>query len=235
MSVEFLSWDSEFFGYKTGAIVLNTNRTLNLHTVIEKNSDYKLIYIRCKPGHAQEEEIKQLGGILVDEKITFVQDIPNPPYSYNSDIILYPDSEPNTEIIQLGLASGVHSRFKVDKHFKNNEFERLYETWVKNSTRKLIAKHVIVCKKENQYTGLLTLGEKNNKADIGILAVHEKYRGMGIGKSLVQKAFELASQMGHTQLQVVTQRANVNACRFYESVGFKIDTLEHIYHLWINP
>jgi dTDP-4-amino-4,6-dideoxy-D-galactose acyltransferase len=234
MSVQFLAWDSHFFGYKTGLLILNANRTLNLRNLIEKNLDYKLLYIRCTPGHAQQEEITQLGGILTDEKITFVQDIPAPPYSYSSNIELYPENEPNEEIIQLGLASGVYSRFKVDKNFKNNEFERLYEMWIKNSTNKTIAKHVLAYQKEKKYIGLLTLGEKNNRADIGILAVDEQYRGMGIGKSLVQKSFELSAEMGYTQLQVVTQKANINACKFYESMGFNIHSIENIYHLWIH-
>ncbi len=234
MSIEHLIWDSEFFGYKTGLLQLNANRILNLNTLIEQNrGDYKLLYIRCKPAHIQEDEIKQLGGILVDEKVTFVQHIPEPPYSYSQNVVLYPDSEPTSEIIALGLASGIYSRFTMDKNFKNNEFERLYEIWIRNSTNKTIAKHVITYHKEGKYIGLLTLGEKNKRADIGILAVNEQYRGLGIGKSLIQKAFELSAQMGHTQLQVVTQKANKNACKFYESVGFHVDNVENIYHLWL--
>lgn len=233
MSVEFLSWDSHFFGYKTGVLVLNPNRTVSLHTIIEKNRDYKLLYIRCSPAHAQEEEIRHLGGILTDEKITFIQNIPAPPYSYSQNVILYPDNEPTPEITALALASGIYSRFKADKNFKNNEFERLYEIWIKNSTNKTIARHVLTHQQDGKYTGLLTLGEKNSRADIGILAVDEQYRGLGIGKSLVQKAFELSVQMGHSQLQVVTQKANANACTFYKAMGFEVDNIENIYHLWL--
>jgi dTDP-4-amino-4,6-dideoxy-D-galactose acyltransferase len=234
MSIQHLAWDSNFFGYKTGLIELKHNVIIPLYDIIQRNPEYKLIYIRCAPAHIQQDEIKALGGKLVDEKVTFAQDIPAPPHIYSQNVILYPDNEPTTEILQLGLASGIYSRFKVDKKFINNEFERLYEIWIRNSTNKTIAKHVITYQKDGKYIGLLTLGEKNKRADIGILAVNEQYRGLGIGKSLVQKAFELSVQMGYSQIQVVTQKANVNACKFYESVGFKIDTIENIYHLWLR-
>lgn len=232
MSVEFLSWDSNFFGYKTGQIVLHGDTRINLSDVLNQNKEYRLLYIRCVPSHPQQKQITDLGGILVDEKVTFVQDIPSPPYQYSENVVLYPNTEPVPEIIALGLASGIYSRFKVDKNFKNNEFERLYEIWIRNSTNKTIARHVITYQKGEKYIGLLTLGEKNKRADIGILAVDEQYRGLGVGKSLVQKAFELSAQMGHKQLQVVTQKANVKACKFYERVGFYVDNVENIYHVW---
>jgi len=232
MSIQHLAWDSNFFGYKTGLIELKHNVIIPLYDIIQRNPEYKLIYIRCAPAHIQQDEIKALGGILVDKKVTFVQQIPPSPYQYSENVVLYSESEPTKEIIELGLASGIYSRFKIDPHFKNNEFERLYEIWIRNSTNKTIAKHVITYQKDGKYIGLLTLGEKNKRADIGILAVNEQYRGLGIGKVMIQKAFELSVQMGHSQLQVVTQRANENACKFYESVGFKIDTIENIYHLW---
>ncbi|MCS7027578.1 MAG: GNAT family N-acetyltransferase [Bacteroidia bacterium] len=232
--INFLSWDSEFFGYKVGQIILHTESIFSEKWIEHARKEgYKLLYIRCVPEHPQEKKIEGMGGILVDEKVTFCQRIPQSPFEYTSSIKLYQEKTPTPQILQLALDSGIYSRFKIDKNFKNNEFQRLYEVWIKNSTEGKIAKHVIIYQKGNETVGLLTLGEKNNRADIGILAVNPQHRREGVGKQLVQKAFELSLQMGHTYIQVVTQKANQNACKFYEKVGFSVDTIEHIYHLWL--
>jgi ribosomal protein S18 acetylase RimI-like enzyme len=34
--------------------------------------------------------------------------------------------------------------------------------------------------------------------------------------------------------EVATQKANENACRFYESIGFKVKNIVNVYHLWIS-
>ncbi|MCS7075807.1 MAG: GNAT family N-acetyltransferase [Bacteroidia bacterium] len=234
MSITFLSWDSDFFGYKVGQVLLHKEASFSEKWIdTARKEGYKLLYIRCDSDNAQEIQIEHTGATLVDEKVTFCQRIPEGTFEYTSSVVLYEEESPTPDILQLALDSGIYSRFKVDKNFKNNEFERLYEVWIKNSTQKKIAKHVIIYQKEGRAVGLLTLGEKNNRADIGILAVNAQYRGEGIGKQLVQKSFELSLQMGHTYLQVVTQKANQNACRFYEKVGFSVDSIEHIYHLWL--
>ena len=87
---------------------------------------------------------------------------------------------------------------------------------------------------ENQEAGLLTLGEKNGRADIGLLAVDAAVRGQRIGQQLVAAAHVQALAWGYTTLQVVTQGDNFPACRFYEKCGFTPESVEHIYHLWLD-
>jgi ribosomal protein S18 acetylase RimI-like enzyme len=33
--------------------------------------------------------------------------------------------------------------------------------------------------------------------------------------------------------EVATQKANENACGFYESIGFEVRNIINVYHLWI--
>jgi dTDP-4-amino-4,6-dideoxy-D-galactose acyltransferase len=64
--------------------------------------------------------------------------------------------------------------------------------------------------------------------------VDENQRGKAIGRKLVVAALEYFRDHKVTTVEVVTQKANNSACRFYESCGFKIKSILNIYHLWIR-
>ena len=81
--------------------------------------------------------------------------------------------------------------------------------------------------------GLLTLGKQEGLASIGLLAVAGANQGKGIGKLLEAAARQQAQRWNCPTLQVVKQRDNERACRFYVRCGFGLVREEHIYHLWL--
>ncbi|TAH29456.1 MAG: GNAT family N-acetyltransferase [Cytophagales bacterium] len=230
--IELLTWDSDFFGYKVGKVI---DFSTDIEEIISfaKKENYRLLYAFISENNDfLAKKYTTNKGVLVDEKITFLQNIPT--IKIENDLTSTYESEIIDEkLLKIGLQSGIYSRFNVDKNFKNKEFERLYRIWIKNSVQKLIAEKVIIQKIDNNIVGLLTLGIKNNKADIGILAVDENFRGRKIGKNLVLRVFEESKKIGQKQIQVVTQKANENACNFYQKMGFEIEKTENIYHFWI--
>ena len=52
------------------------------------------------------------------------------------------------------------------------------------------------------------------------------YRGQGVGRRLVEAAIEWARSRDCTELKVETQNTNVDACRFYESHGFELRSID---------
>lgn len=230
--IELLTWDSDFFGYKVGKII---DFSTDIEEIISfaKKENYRLLYAFIGENNGfLAKKYTTNKGVLVDEKITFLQNIPT--IKIENDLTSTYESEIIDEkLLQIGLQSGIYSRFNVDKNFKNKEFEKLYHIWIKNSVQKLIAEKVIIQKIDNNIVGLLTLGIKNNKADIGILAVDEDVRGKKIGKNLILRAFEESKKIRQKQIQVITQKANENACNFYQKMGFEIEKTENIYHFWI--
>ncbi|MGB0427775.1 MAG: GNAT family N-acetyltransferase, partial [Flavobacteriales bacterium] len=81
-------------------------------------------------------------------------------------------------------------------------------------------------------TGFVTLGEKNKRANIGIIAIDHSTRGKGVGKLLMQAADDWAFQNNYATIQVITQGENEGACRFYEACGFEQEQLDYFYHIW---
>lgn len=110
----------------------------------------------------------------------------------------------------------------------------MYKQWIINSVNHKIAKEVFVYKINNKIAGMITLSEKNKRGDIGIIAVNKNYRKQKIASKLIDAAETYFFACNYSEIQVVTQRNNMPACTLYEKVGFTIDKIEYVYHVWLK-
>jgi dTDP-4-amino-4,6-dideoxy-D-galactose acyltransferase len=234
--IQPLSWDSEFLGFPVASLVVAGLSAASITAAIAdaRKAGYRLLYAVSTPSAVEEAEALCQGGAwLASQKMTYVISLSLPTTLLNpavTDAAIY-----TPQLESLALQSGEYSRFRLDKRFSPSVFKRLYSRWLHNSLSGLIARRVLVWRTLNcQEVGLLTLGEKNGRADIGLLAVDAAVRGQRIGQQLVAAAQIQALAWGYTSMQVVTQGSNSSACRFYEKCGFHLDSVEHVYHLWLN-
>lgn len=66
-----------------------------------------------------------------------------------------------------------------------------------------------------------------NECEMHLLAVAPEYRGHGLGRELVKKAFEFASAGDWVRMILWTQKRMKEAQRLYESLGFnRVDEME---------
>lgn len=235
--VQLLDWDSRFFGFGVARLLCKNPTNAEIQTALTecRTTSVRLIYwhARCQDAVAIQSA-QQHGAWLADRKVTFAV-----PICSGGDIPVDVDIVPTTtftpQLESLAWQSGEYSRFALDKRLPADAFRQLYSQWLRNSLSGAIARVVLTLYGDTgNELGLLTLGEKNGRADIGLLAVDQYARGQRIGKRLIAEAHRLAASMGYTELQVVTQRDNVLACGFYENCGFAIVDEEYIYHLWLE-
>lgn len=231
MKIEGLTWDSNFLGLRVGRSELSNSETVNIDLLKE----WDLVYIYLQPGdEANHEILAQHKVLLADRKIQFSMDLPRE-WSGDKDpaIYAYQAGVEDQELIELGIQSGIWSRFNIDPDFGKENFQSLYRQWMRNSIDQLIADEVFVYRNEmGKPVGVITLANKHGFSDIGILAVDEASRGKNIGRRLVNRAKEFAIEHHQPVLGVVTQEANQNACKFYENCGFHINSKVHIFHYW---
>jgi dTDP-4-amino-4,6-dideoxy-D-galactose acyltransferase len=235
-SLKILNWDSSFFGYPIGKINADKLGFLELENVINQinRNKIKLVYI-----FIQKEDIKSketalsIGAKLVDTKIIFSKTLnPQEELIKDNEITLYQDSIANNNLLDLAYQSGIHSRYRTDVNFKNNEFKKLYNEWIAKSVSKIIADEIIVYGNSPEI-GLLTLKKELKKGIIGLFAVDQLHQGKAIGKKLIQKAQNILIMNRIYQIEVATQKCNINACKFYKKMGFNLKKEEDIYHLWL--
>lgn len=228
-----LEWDSSFFGFNVVRVDAN----------IDNENDWELLCSQLlandiKLAYYTSEQLLSCGentsykAYLADRKLTFYKKANANAGVPDTHIQPYTAPEPTGELIRLAIESGVYSRFNIDKHFEPGKFESLYELWIRKSVDKSIAREVLVYNVNQQIAGFVTLGEKQGRGDIGIIAVDENFRGQGIGRKLMLAAEDWFLKNNFSELQVVTQGDNAPACRLYESCGYERESMLYFYHLW---
>lgn len=225
--IKKLEWDSVFFGYPVGELIISHSTQRQIPALLKEASAFKLTYLitdkKIKP------EIDKLK--LVDIKTRLGKKLNNKNHTV-ANVQEYPGGE-DEQLEKLALLSGIYSRFKMDSNFVNNEFEKLYLKWISDSINKTIADKVIVYKENgNPCKGFVTLKFKDNFCEIGLIAVDEEARGKGIAKSLLSYADNCAGEAGLRRIEVVTQFDNIPAMNLYEKAGYEIISKKYIYHLW---
>ena len=138
---KILEWDSSFFGFK---VALISSLPHELSELLKKltEEDVKLVYLFMPSKDQKANKIaEENGGTLVDEKIKFCKQIKKAELlpidtDHIKSYIFHPLNE---KLISLALQSGIYSRYRLDSHFPEGTFEKLYKEWIEKSLAKKIA------------------------------------------------------------------------------------------------
>jgi dTDP-4-amino-4,6-dideoxy-D-galactose acyltransferase len=230
LSHTLLDWDTAQLGIPTAKITSISPEIL----ADAKHAGIKLVYFVAPESDTPHIRLaKELGGVLVDQKITYLMNLKNIVAPSDPEIKSYTDKMPSHDLINLAYESGNFSRFRTDPNLTEMQFKTVYKTWITNSVNHTVADDVLVVSENNTLLGMVTVGEKNHRGDIGLLAVAEAARGKNIGTRLVKAAQYYFIQKGFEQSQVVTQQTNIPACKLYEKCGYHIEKIECFFHIWL--
>lgn len=242
-----LRWDSEFLGFPVARLPARHLSAAELVTLLDQQraAGTRLLYLVADPADVETAAaIRHAGARLLDRKVTFAQELSRPPAgpagrpedSSGRPAALHVAATTvfTPQLEALAWQSGKFSRFQLDEQFAPNVFPDLYSRWLRASLTGELARVVLAAGlPAGGKVGLLTLGQEDDTATIGLLAVDAAARGRGVGRQLLAAAQQRARAWGCRQLQVSTQRANAPACGFYAACGFTAVREEHVYHLWL--
>lgn len=235
---ELLDFDSQLFGFKVAKILTPSLSTVDLQKILIQLSslDIHLAYWQtdCN-NHISINAAKKHNGFLGSQQVLYSMDLTklNRNNLITEGITVYNEIDVNNNLEDLSLQAGHFSHFKTDPRFPNNLFNKLYFTWIANSLNGKISDIIYTSAYENRITGMITVGTKNNRGDIGLLAVNQDFRGKQLGTKLVQSAQKYWLDLGLKQAKVVTQEANKPAKKLYEKCGFTVEKIENFYHFWL--
>lgn len=231
MDIRVLQWDSDFFGLRIGRVDLQTKtdaEQLQSHHE-ELKLQFDLLYIF----DANAVGFKADGAKLVDEKILYSK--PCEPRTQYPEISFFQDKKPSKDLYHLALISGGYSRFKLDERLPNGSYERLYNRWIENACpQEGTNKQILLYKNENDVVcGMITIDYQDEMGHIGLVAVDTAIQHQGIGGKIMSTLDGYLFDHGIKKLEVPTQKANIDACRWYEKNGFAIQSIIPIYHWWL--
>lgn len=215
--IQYLDWDSDFFGFKIGKLTVSDN--VEKWPSIDEFKNFDLVYI------FSTTPLKILVP-LMDIKVTFQKHtqkniVDSKIVEFQSHLHSY------QELLELAYLSGHDSRFLKDPFFGPIAFQRLYKKWIDNAIAAKDTK-VLVCVEQHKIIGFVTYTIKNDSVFIGLIAVSTEAQGKGVGKKLIDSVETNLSE--DTLLIVPTQKTNIGACYFYHKLGFEILSTHYIYH-----
>lgn len=231
MEIRHLQWDSDFFGLCIGRADLQTKAdAADLQAKQKKlKQQYDLMYIFDPNAVGFDVE----GARLVDVKVLYSK--PCEPRKQYLEISFYKGASPSDDLYRLALVSGGYSRFKLDERLPKGSFERLYNRWIENACPKEgTNKQILFFKDEHDVVcGMVTIDHQDELGHIGLVAVDAEVQHQGIGCRLMSTLDGYMYECGIKTLEVPTQKANANACRWYEKNGFVVQSETPIYHWWL--
>ena len=232
--IEYLEWDSNFLGFKVGSISQLNTVTLEQELKNANSENYKLIYMFAAADcFLPEDFLQKYNGKLVDRKVLYAQELSDKTIVNYDQTTLYTSPEVSDDLLQLAYESGKYSRFKLDKNFAPEVFANMYKLWIKNSVNGQIADRIYVVERNNKKVAMLTLKEKSEAMQIGLISTSIESQGKGYGKQLINRTKQTAIELGLKYIEVPTQYDNKQACRFYEACGFQVKSITNIYHFWL--
>lgn len=237
MKYKILEWDSEFFHVKVATITEPYLNKARLKILLDelKCMGVRLVYW-ASARELSAGTIADCNGCLVDRKITFnisFDDLKANDFDLVSIVEPFSVSMNVKELEYLAIESNVYSRFVADPNISNEKAADLYKIWINKSLAKEIADEVLVIRNGKQVVGMVTLGEKGGRGDVGLIAVDRNFRGMRYGEALILAAQKWFVMQDYKSGQVVTQGENIPACKLYSKCGYLVEKIEYFYHFWL--
>tara|TARA_B100000809_G_C15139822_1_gene532570 strand:+ start:1254 stop:1967 length:714 start_codon:yes stop_codon:yes gene_type:complete len=235
IQIKFLDWDSRFFNKNIGEIVMDStisNSQLRELLKDAKSGNFDVIYL-FSDFEIKNTIINEFKGMLVDVKNTFKKRVILK-HPANSRIKSFNENDLCDKIVGLSRLSGNYSRFNIDQKFSLQDFNNLYDEWLKKSISREIADEVFVYVEQKETLGFVTISLKEKKGYIGLIAVNPSHQGKEIGTHLLSEVENFLIFNNINELYVPTQKTNILACRFYTKNNFKLESSKYIYHLAPN-
>ena len=191
---DVLEWDSSVFGFTVARVAAPDDAGTLAFTLDDaRRHGVRLLYLQTDTSELIRAAESQ-GATPVGERITYARAVTEADVRMlrgtNSPVAVerWPGTTPTPELQQLARDAGQHSRFRIDPEVPDGVFERIYDAWIARSLDRQIAEDVLVTRDATSISGLVTVGRKDGRADIGLLSVRSDARGRGVGKALVLAA-----------------------------------------------
>jgi dTDP-4-amino-4,6-dideoxy-D-galactose acyltransferase len=225
--LKFLEWDSAFFGKKIYRYNLTDVKRFNEYEQVVAGSDAELVYLfSSEPIVGSSDK----NFFIADKKIIFSKSLDSVVSSSRENI--YEIHQSSSELQNLALLSGIHSRFKLDERL-SFRFQDMYLQWLTRSLRGEMASRVFVYRIENMEVGFITVKKEGQTGIIGLIATDPAYQGKNIGSSLIAEVSRWCLCNQINRIEVATQLDNEVACSFYAKNGFVTKHVDYIYHHYI--
>lgn len=237
MNIEFLKWDSDFFGIKIGKLIINEEVSFDPMLFKKQVNEecYELVYVFKFNKMLEFEQITETELALVDIQLTMSKkfekhDYYKEPYEFKTNLT---DKE-RFECYKIAEATSIVSRFYNEKKIGKEKTKELYRKWIDNSLNHSFSDGIFLFKETDSVIGihLIKVNQNNNTGYFTLTGVRPDIKGKGIGSQLWKQSFGYFAK--ETEINVVMSPfsiQNTESFNFHLKMGFnKIEETKFIYH-----
>lgn len=150
-----------------------------------------------------------------------------------SDILRF--SENSQVGTQLDYSDLMQTIAEKGRYFKDHLISKekaynVYSHWINNSLHNGFADEAIYFEENGIMQGLITLKEREGFACIDLIIVNPSLQGKGIGLALLAKFVDVMKERGLSKILVETEAENIEANRFYQRNGFRLENFQLVFH-----
>lgn len=209
-------WSSQVFGFQVGT--LDLQGLPSIEDVKSENKDLDVVFVKC-PGWQDPTNVTALDYLYDMERTTNITS-----HGYVRGTF---DQVHKVQILnasRLGIAATAFSdsRFLRDPRLKSSA-PNMYVRWLAENPAYVLS--------DTPDVGFLVPSrDSDGSARISLLAVAQEIRKTGVGRRLTSSVFAL--EYGVWRVRVSSR--NINAIRFYESIGFRMKSVTTAFHVWMD-
>ena len=220
MDIERLSWDSDFFGFSVGRVIVSEDDAPDAKklrkSIEELNVELAYVFLPGEADAGQEchrEALVSMSGKLVDHKVTLGKRL-EPRSDEPADVVSATSLTP--EIESLAYGSGWCSRFAAEDRLRPF-FRPLYRQWLQNDFRD--GKVFVRMSDDGMPIGLTTVSVCNGIGRVGLVSVDAGHCRQGVASALLCAAEGWLLRRGVRECRVVTQYGNTAGMALYSPCG----------------
>jgi len=247
-SIALSEFDTRALGITVGKLVASS--TVSEHQITDAlrgcaaTQEYRVVFCSVsKHEHARIAALQYIPGTFFSEKVEYVASLNDSLISSlvhsnktRHEVVEYGDKRACPELAKLGIEAGRLSRYHADPNIRYEQFEALYASWIQNCVDRTAADVVLVAKRDEVLAGVVTVkaDTENESTRIGLFAVSEDCKKMGLGVALIAAAYQWTLDQGLRKCEMKTQAGNVFASEIFERCGGLRNSECIDFHFWLG-
>lgn len=225
------SWDTDAFGAKAGALILEANSSkeleFELYAAMRDARERGFAFISCRLPVADLRSVH----LLEDEGFRFIEMTVNPwitasRFSFQSrDLEMFAEvaSEPETQTI-LEAIPGLfqHGRLHVDPRIPAEVGDTRYQSWIVSSTKNESARLLIIKGQDREIRAFFLFNSDSRTKSVKWLlnGMMPKFKGVGAAKEAWTAAIAHHLGSGVSEIQTTISLSNAPALNLYAMLEF---------------
>lgn len=239
MLIEFLAWDSKFFGFTIGKYVKDTFTGSDETIFLDEygRGKFDCVYVFSDPSDDTTKDVASRNNFtFIDKRLIYTlsrknwnsKSERNRPYH----ILDTANARQIASVRQIAEVLPKTSRFWLDSRLQR-KVPDMYKLWLNQMIQEPSNAVVVVPSHEtNDIGAFVGCSLKQRVGDLELVAVDKHVWGMGFGMTAVQGAITFLFEHGAEEVIVKTQASNKAACGLYRKAGFVLKESKTIHHVW---